>query len=402
MPDLSQHFSGISAKCLSAVETQRVTSNQHEFNGTVEMKQYLGIDRTVFPARFIYLGRDEEDRLALEDEVTWYDARERHPTRSEHRLYFRDNEVMSEAASGDVLVTALCRDGTMLLLIINQASTALGEILWLFGIPEVTGTRFRTIDPESVEQPSSAIFNFVAEEVGLDLEIRSEDDWLDLLLSRFGAAFPKTRDLSSLALETLGNGISPVEAPDEALMALIEREESLFRQLERYIVSNHLKENAGFWEQDVESFIKFSLGVHNRRKSRAGHALENHLEWIFMENSLTFERGARTEGKSKPDFLFPGEDCYRDESWPPGRLTMLGVKTSCKDRWRQVLNEAHRIPQKHLLTLQPRISEHQTDEMKSAGLHLVLPRAVHPSYSDSQQAWLIDVADFVKLAVERQ
>ena len=27
--------------------------------------------------------------------------------------------------------------------------------------------------------------------------------------------------------------------------------------------------------------------------------------------------------------------------------SMLGVKTTCKDRWRQVLSEADRIPQKH-------------------------------------------------------
>jgi hypothetical protein len=30
---------------------------------------------------------------------------------------------------------------------------------------------------------------------------------------------------------------------------------------------------------------------------------------------------------------------------------MLGVKTTCSDRWRQVLAEADRIQLKHLLTL---------------------------------------------------
>ena len=43
---------------------------------------------------------------------------------------------------------------------------------------------------------------------------------------------------------------------------------------------------------------------------------------------------------------------------------MLAAKTSCKDRWRQVLAEADRIRTKHLLTLEPAISKIQTAEMR--------------------------------------
>lgn len=45
--------------------------------------------------------------------------------------------------------------------------------------------------------------------------------------------------------------------------------------------------------------------------------------------------------------------------------TMLGVKSTCKDRWRQVLSEAKRIDNKHLATLEPGISENQTAEMQA-------------------------------------
>ena len=81
---------------------------------------------------------------------------------------------------------------------------------------------------------------------------------------------------------------------------------------------------------------------------------------------------------------------------------MLGVKTTCKDRWRQVLNEAHRIPEKHLLTLQPGISEHQTTEMQQASLTLVLPRRLHETYSETQTGYLMDVSEFLTLVHERQ
>lgn len=399
---LSHHFAGISIKRLSAVETERHTSNQHEFNGTNSMKGYLGLCRRTFPAAFIYFGETEEDRLALDDQVTWYDARERHPIRSEHRLYFRNNEVMQRAREGDTLISALRQDGTMLLLIISEASPDRNDILWLFGMSKTPGKSFVTINTESVTPQSNALFHYVAENAGLEIEEAVSDTWLELMLDRFGPSFPKTRDLSKLALETLGKSISAIDAPDEALVRLIDREEELFRQLERHIVSAQLKEKAEAWADNVDGFMKFSLGVHNRRKSRAGHALENHLEWILLENQIEHQRGARTEYRSKPDFLFPSAEKYQDLYWPAERLTMLGVKTTCKDRWRQVLNEAQRIPEKHLLTLQPGISEHQTTEMQQASLTLVLPRRLHETYSQVQRGYLLDVSEFLTLVRERQ
>ncbi|EJA5030400.1 hypothetical protein MU985_004932 [Salmonella enterica] len=42
---------------------------------------------------------------------------------------------------------------------------------------------------------------------------------------------------------------------------------------------------------------------------------------------------------------------------------MLAYKSTCKDRWRQMLNEAVRIPDKHLLTLESSICENQTNEI---------------------------------------
>ena len=58
-------------------------------------------------------------------------------------------------------------------------------------------------------------------------------------------------------------------------------------------------------------------------------------------------------------------------------LVMLGVKSTSKDRWRQVLTEADRIPQKHLCTLEAGISAKQTDEMQRQQLTLVVPTGLH-------------------------
>jgi len=107
---------------------------------------------------------------------------------------------------------------------------------------------------------------------------------------------------------------------------------------------------------DVDGFLKFSLGVQNRRKSRAGYAFGHHTEAILQAHNLRYKREATTEKRNAADFLFPGEEEYANTSYPVSGLTMLGVKTTCKDRWRQVLAEANRISEKHLLTLEPAIS----------------------------------------------
>ena len=74
---------------------------------------------------------------------------------------------------------------------------------------------------------------------------------------------------------------------------------------------------------------------------------------------------------------------------------MLGAKSTCKDRWRQVLAEAEKISRKHLLTLEPGISEPQTHQMEASSLQLVVPQPVQGSYTDAQQGWLWSVADFI-------
>jgi hypothetical protein len=144
------------------------------------------------------------------------------------------------------------------------------------------------------------------------------------------------------------------------------------------------------------------VGHSSVAAKRVGYALENHLEQLFTSLSIRHSRNQLTEKKSKPDFVFPGIDEYHSMAFPAERLTMLGVKSTCKERWRQVLAEADRVDAKHLLTLEPGISEDQTAEMQSRDLQLVLPRALHTTYSSGQRSWLMDVAEFVNLVRTRQ
>ena len=74
---------------------------------------------------------------------------------------------------------------------------------------------------------------------------------------------------------------------------------------------------------------------------------------------------------------------------------MLAVKTTCKDRWRQILNEASRIKRKHLLTLQEGVSEGQYAEMEEAQVVLVVPGPLHDKYPKSVRSHLLTLQDFV-------
>ncbi len=400
---LSEYFEGVAAKRLSAVEADETRSNQHEYNATKAMLDFMGrpAGKTRLPTRFVYMS-DEDDEPVFEDAfLTLYDSRERHPTRSEYRFYFPTTQVSQLAGENDLLVIAKRRDGGMLVVIAEYGSSAANQIEWLFGLSGdmLPGFSVRA-ELENDQDRIGFAATFILESIGVVVE-PAEETWLDVMLSRFDGAFPKTLEFSDFARGTLQD-VEPRDDPDAALMAWMEREEILFRTLERHLIGERLSQGFDQKGVDIDGFMSFSLSVQNRRKSRVGLALENHLAHLFDSLGIRCSRAAVTERRSKPDFLFPGVAEYHDPAFDPLRLTMLGVKSTCKDRWRQILPEADRINPKHLLTLEAGISEHQTDEMQRQGVQLVLPHALHETYSPTQRGWLQNVRGFTALVLDRQ
>lgn len=398
---LAKSFTGVAVKRLSAVEADINRSNQHEFNGVVDLKRIFGeADQRNISTRFIWLS-DEQEAIFEEGFLSWYDSRRAHPIRSEYRLYFPTTAISELASEGDTVFIAKCPDASVVVIVTPAHSTVENQIAWLFGVQDQFEMEFevREISPDT-QGKSDFVVRYILEELGLEPEEPETSD-LDVMLHRFGRTLPPTRVFSAFARSTLDD-ISVRDDPDAALMLWMEKEEALFRRFERHIVEDRLK--AGFVNSagvDVDGFCKFSLSVQNRRKARVGLALENHLEEVFNAQGVRFVRGAKTENKSKPDFLFPGIDEYHDETFLDAHLTMLGVKSTCKDRWRQILPEADRIRNKHLLTLEPGISENQTAEMQALDVQLVLPRSLHETYRPAQQSWLMNLEEFLRLINER-
>lgn len=210
--------------------------------------------------------------------------------------------------------------------------------------------------------------------------------------------FPASEVMSAAARaieEKVYNHVEDIIAnPDEKIIRWTNMEYTLFRALEYARYGEIITK--GF--QTVDEFVKVANIVLNRRKSRAGKSLEHHLAAIFDGNGIDYTPQAITEGNKKPDFLFPSQEAYHDYSFSTDYLISLAAKTTCKDRWRQVLNEADRLRDKpkYLCTLQQGISGAQMDEMQAENVILVVPRPYIGTYPKDRRDRIWTLSRFVQ------
>ena len=209
--------------------------------------------------------------------------------------------------------------------------------------------------------------------------------------------FPASEEMSAAARTIQNHVYNQLDFirsnPDQKIIAWTNTEYALFRALEHTRYGKTLAK--GF--TSVDDFIIMANMVLNRRKSRAGKSLEHHLAAIFDGNELEYTAQAVTEGNKKPDFIFPSQSAYHDSSFPAEKLISLAAKTTCKDRWRQILNEANRLRSrpKFLCTLQQGISPAQMDEMQAENVILVVPAPYISSYPADRQNRIWSLSQFI-------
>lgn len=237
--------------------------------------------------------------------------------------------------------------------------------------------------------------------VDLDLQEKKE---IYSFISYLKAEFPsseimssKARDIQNIVYNHLEYIISN---PDQKLLDWTSMEYKLFRALEHVRYGEAIRN--GF--ENVEDFITLANQVLNRRKSRAGKSLEHHLSAIFDGNAVSYTAQAVTEGRKKPDFIFPSEAAYHDTSFSVEKIISLAAKTTCKDRWRQVLNEADRLRDKNkfLCTMQQGITSAQMDEMQSEKVILVVPKPYIKTYPRDKQDRIWTIKRFIEYVKEKE
>lgn len=225
---------------------------------------------------------------------------------------------------------------------------------------------------------------------------------IKLFVERVKAQFPEARIMSQTAREIYDRVYDHKEnicdKPDEELIAWIDLEFELFSSLED--VHYYDQVHHGFVTMD--DFIETANSVLNRRKSRAGKSLENNLSALFLGNNLSFEEQVITELNKKPDFVFPSGEAYHNLTFSADKLIVLGAKTTCKDRWRQVITEAGRVKHKYLCTLQQGNSSQQLLEMRSEDVTLVVPKPYIKFYPKEYRENIMDLRTFIAFVKEKE
>jgi hypothetical protein len=322
---------------------------------------------------------------AREVRAIWYNNKMRGGTRNEARLTGfggSGSSLLDPDSTGSLAVFAFHRDKT------GDASVC---HVWVCDheteadliedrIGPVEPTKYRIWSVDESEQPAPAR--------------PRASCWLDAtdIPDAWRAHFPSSADIIAKVAELQpANGI-PV---DMRLLKRRECEYEIFRSLEENVELPLVRQ--GF--DTIDEFLARAQTMLQRRKSRSGRSLELHTRAIFIEEGLRegldFSHQPESDRGKKPDFLFPSETAYKNEAYPASNLRMLAVKTTCKDRWRQILNEAERIDRKHLLTLQEGVSVTQFREMTEAQVQLVVPAQIISAYPSDVQPHLQTLESFI-------
>ena len=136
--------------------------------------------------------------------------------------------------------------------------------------------------------------------------------------------------------------------------------------------------------------------------SRSGKSLELILSAVFDAAGVKYSEQMVTPEGDKPDFIFPSKECYLDLSFPPELLSHLASKTTLKERWTEVLDEASRISQKHLFTLDSEIPEKKAKRIGDKGLQLVLPAGKRVLLCEKAQEVSISLSEFIETVLRLQ
>lgn len=305
-------------------------------------------------------------------------------TRNEYRLtrFGRGFPLLQEEYTGALLVITKYPDGYYSAFVLNDDAD-IEEFLDAFGMtPADTNTLITTgkkLYPADIEKLMS--------------------DFISILPINFPETVKiaeTTRDIC-ITIDGVNQGAIKSE-PDNSLLHWLRTEFELFKRIETHYYSDELSRPFG----SVDKFVEAANTILNRRKSRAGKSLEHHLDAIFSSSSLRFSHPGKTEGNKKPDFIFPGNSEYHSDTYSSVDLVFLGAKTTCKDRWRQILNEAAKIPVKHLFTLQQGISRNQLKEMYDSSVVLVVPQPYISTYPEEYRKKIFNLKSFISYAEEKQ
>ena len=367
-------------KRLVAVEIRPDRSNQHEFNAG-RLHRGLGFDTGKISGRLRLLIYPEDggDPIVDEDGYTLYDARARNPKRTEWHLYYYSKVLPELARSGDLLVLYRPEDGPDLHGVVlrngSENEDRLLDALMLRNADVLA--EFRLVDaPTSSNDRGPVVGEALARtprmgpsETGY--QVRDHP----IVRSAIGeGAIPVGRVMAETAASIIGTERAR-EDPDGYLAEALETETLLFFEIETALRSAQLADLRQ-QEAPLDVMLDWAMAIHQARRSRRGQSLQNHFAAVLTAWEIPHTAQCATERGETPDFVVPSCDAYHDTRYPAERLRMVACKTTSKERWRQILNEAERIADKYLLTLDRRLTAAVIYQMNAARLLTFLPASI--------------------------
>lgn len=311
-----------------------------------------------------------QQQVETESVVTWYGQ-----AKSEYRLtrFGKGFQFLHEDMVGSLLVL-ITRSQTNFDAYVFDGDDA-DALLAALGLDVIDG--WAVLDHDQPTPPES-------EDGCIQRRFREFADLCD--------EFPSTADFSRATQTALEECIARFgsRSGDKRLLDLMKQEFQLFQRVERQLCASLI----GRLYRNIDEFLEAANTITQRRKSRAGHSFENHIEYLLRAANIPFEAQVK-EIPGKPDIIIPGTREYLDPEYPTDKLFMLAAKRTCKDRWRQILPEAPRLSRRYLVTIQDGISSHQLEEIRAHNVVLVVPEGLHSDYPKNGRSELLTVDGFL-------
>ncbi|MHB1077037.1 type II restriction endonuclease [Thiobacillus sp.] len=136
------------------------------------------------------------------------------------------------------------------------------------------------------------------------------------------------------------------------------------------------------------------LSASQVRKSRAGRSFEHHIARLLRDGQIIFQEQAITGGR-RPDFVLPNVKTLKAKVRTYDKALILSLKTTLRERWKQVPMEKFNCAL-FLATVDDRVSADAIEDMRSLGVHLLVPESLKESKETcySNKANVITFRDF--------
>lgn len=347
-----------------------ITANEVGLTGSHQRGYYLPLDESAWklftpqpPEKGVTHTHPVEitwpDGTVTTSHVKWYGDKSRHEYRLTNFNRIRGFQYLAEQLLGAMLI----------LVVVQPQKKFLAHVLDL---------------PDDVEEFLATVGVSIAKNWALF--VRGEEVADELCIEKNFIEFvhplrdfPAGDDFSEATwkiLEDCTKGFRTA-GPDDAILTCIDTEYNLFKRVERKICEAALVRSF----KNADEFIASAQTLLQRRKSRAGRSLENHVSYFLKRAGIPHEMRPRIGGK--PDVVIPSAAAYEDREYPDNKLFLVACKTTFKDRWGQVLKEGKRVAHKHLFTLQKGMAPTQLEEMKAVNVSVVVPEEYHKGYPKS-------------------